>query len=235
MTWRMLLPLAVLAHSTSALAGYQYLYYQNALSAYDATQWTVNGGINATNGSVTAPSTNGGSMIWNPPNPAHAPNVLYDNSGTYEVRTYITLTTNVSGGNFATYLRASGNALYGPVIQGTYYVVELQNPTWTNGSCSATLAFNKTVAGSTQPLYSLGVPCHTGAHELRVVYGNGYVIAYLDNVMDILYYETGITGGLPGVGARSTPGGNFISGIDIGKLDAIAPAPVNSQQIATFS
>jgi hypothetical protein len=67
-------------------------------------------------------------------------------ASSYEVRTTIALTT--SGGYFLTVLRASPDSLVYIGNSGTWYAIELSNPTFSGSSCSATLLLLKSVSGS---------------------------------------------------------------------------------------
>jgi hypothetical protein len=83
-----------------------------------------------------------------------------DGTSAYEVKSTLTLTQ--SGGTYVQYLRASPDALSGPAAQGSYVAVELQNPTFTGGACTAGLAVYRRVGGAIYALASTTVPCRNG-------------------------------------------------------------------------
>ncbi|MBM3749374.1 MAG: hypothetical protein FJW34_26740, partial [Acidobacteria bacterium] len=95
-------------------AAYQY-YYSDSLTGVDPSKWIQNGSVTPTSGGLTAPTTNGSSLI--------STIAVPDGSSEYEVKTTINMA--VSGGVFITYLRASSDALSGPAPSGTFYSVEL--------------------------------------------------------------------------------------------------------------
>ena len=70
-----------------------------------------------------------------------------------------TTVRDIGGGNYSLYLRATQDALAGPAASGSYYVVELQNPVFTNGICSATLAAYKRQNGVVTALTSFALGC----------------------------------------------------------------------------
>src|SRR5712692_5965587 len=122
MRTRTLAPLMLLA--AAAFAAYTY-YYSDTLTTISTANWTQNGSVTATGAGLTATSANGGSLISKIAVPG--------GMSQYEVK--ITLTLAASGGTYVSYLRASTDAMSGPAAQGTYFSVELQNPTFSGGNC----------------------------------------------------------------------------------------------------
>ena len=125
-------------------------YASDGLTAFDGNKWTQNGAVTPTPTGLTAPSSAGGAWISRLAAP--------DGSSEYEVR--MTLNLTASGGTYAAYLRASTDAMSGPSAQGTYYSVEIQNPTFSGNSCTATLAVNRRQNNVITLFGSTPVPCH---------------------------------------------------------------------------
>ncbi|HYL35376.1 MAG TPA: hypothetical protein VEV17_05650, partial [Bryobacteraceae bacterium] len=220
--------LAASACLAPAFAGYTY-DYANLLNPYNSSQWSATGSNNASSNMYTSSASNGGSLIFTSSLPAP--------SNSYEVRTTLTLTS--SGGNYLTYLRASYGSLLASGNNGTFYAIEIANPTISGSSCTATLnIFKQTGANTLINPYSGPINCHNGMVVRAVVIPANAVAVYIDNRF---YTSWGwgdsspITGGQPGVGVSGAPSGNGISTIDIGHLDTIAPNALNVQQVGTSS
>ncbi len=120
----------------------------------------------------------------------------------YEVKTILTLAA--SGGTYVHYLRATANAMSGPAAQGTYYAVELQDPTFTGNTCSATLVLYKCAGGTLTQLSSKTVACKNGM-VMRSIYASTRISVHLDGVWAFSVLNDSIAGGQPGIGARATP------------------------------
>src|SRR5712692_1077986 len=129
MTRRLLLPVLF---ATPLLAVYTY-YYSDTLTGINASNWTQNGVLSTSGSGLTSADGNGGSLISTVSVP--------DGSNDYEVRATVNLTA--SGGNYISYLRASANALLAAGNTGSYYAVEVVNPTFAGSSCSATMQIFK--------------------------------------------------------------------------------------------
>ena len=155
-----------------------------------------------------------------------------DGSTQYEVKTTLTLTA--SGGTYIHYLEATTDAKSGPSASGTFYSVELQNPTVTAGGMagSGTLALNKRENGSMTVLASTVVPCHNGT-TIRSVMTTYGIFVFVDNLYYLSSYPTPLLSGKPGIGAFATPAGNSIARVDLGGLDRVGPSAVISQSIGT--
>jgi len=200
--------------------GYAY-YYSEVWSAspytFNTANWTENGSIAGGNlWGLTATSSSGGSLISTVP-------VGGTNSTTYEVNRRLTL--NVSGGVYVEYLRATSNALTGT---GSYFSVELQNPTFSSsGACTATLAAFQSINSVVTQLWSTPVACHDGMQVRTALYGNNAQIT-VNNFPYTASFSSQLSSGMPGIGARSTPGGNAIAMAELGPYDAIAPSAVNA-------
>src|SRR5579872_2485000 len=147
---------AALLIAAPALFGQYTYYYTDQLTSYNPSDWTLNGVTGFGPGGMTTQSSYGGSAIYVP----------YASSYS-EVKTTLTLTH--SGGSYITYLLASSNALSGPLASGTAYAFEVQNPTFSGSSCSATLAGYKIISGSVTALASTTIPCSNGM-TVRAVY-----------------------------------------------------------------
>ncbi|MGO9095977.1 MAG: hypothetical protein ACLQGV_12210, partial [Bryobacteraceae bacterium] len=198
-----------------------YLYYAFDGLTAASTNWSQNGSTTPGAGGLTAPASSGGSWI--------STLAVPDGTNEYEVR--LTFNLTASGGTYAAYLRASSNAMSGPSAQGTYYSVELQNPTFSGSACTATLAINERQNSTVTALGSTLVPCHTDS-ILRAVRTPTQMTVWLDGVDYLTVTDASITTGKPGVGAWATPSGNSIARVDLGPLDRIAPSPVNAASVA---
>jgi hypothetical protein len=200
----------------------------NLLNPYNSSQWNANGTNSASNNMYTSSSSTGGSLIFKAALPAPANN--------YEVKT--TLTLVASGGYYITYLRATSGSLLATGNAGTFYAVEVANPTFSNGVCTATMNVYKQTGlnNLTGPFATTPISCHTGM-VVRSVFNQGNGIAiYIDNRFITSYYDGApIASGQPGVGVASAPTGNGISAIDIGHLDTVAPNPITAQMVGTSS
>ncbi len=216
--------------SASLLAQYQY-YYTDSLTSIGSS-WTTNGTVSATSAGLTATSSSGGSLIYNPTMPGP--------TGEYEVATTITLNTSCTSscGTYINYLDASSNALAGGSSDtGSFYDVELQNPAFSGGACTATLALNKYVSGTFTMLASLMIPCSNGM-EIRAMhlpFAGSALAVYASGVLQILTGDSSLMSGQPGVGARGTPSGSSISPVQLGQLDTTAPNAINASLVGTSS
>jgi len=154
-----------------------YSYYEDdMLTSINTARWWQSGTVTATCGGLTATTANGGALISKLSAPG-GPNE-------HEVRSTLTLTA--SGGTYVQYLRASSDAMSGPAAQGTYYSVELQNPTFSGAACTGTLAVYQRVSGVVTLLASAMVPCKNGMTMRSVVLSYGAIMAYTDNRMQIV-------------------------------------------------
>ncbi len=213
---------AATAATTALWAAYSY-YYTDNLTSIDPTKWTQNGSVTPGAGGLTAPTTNGGSLI--------SLVAVPDGTSDYEVKS--TLTLPVSGGTWVHYLRASTDALSGPAPTGSFYAVELQNPTFTGSTCSATLAIYSRVNGVLTLHTSTATPCRSGMTMRSVVLGNSRILAYVDDVYYAGVTLTSLATGKPGIGARATPSGSSLAQVQLGPLDRVAPSAVNSQSVGS--
>ena len=144
---KMLRYLIVITCSAPLFGAYSYYWTENWGSSISGN-WIQVGTISASGG-LTSASANVGSLISTlavPGGPSY-----------YEVKTTLTLTQ--SGGNYITYLHATYDALSGPATAGTFYAIELQDPTFNGSSCTATLAAYKVISAAVTLLSSSIVPC----------------------------------------------------------------------------
>ena len=109
--------LCLFAFTSRLDAAYTY-YYSDTFTSINTANWQQNGAVTATPSGLTATSANGGSLI--------SKIAVPDGTSDYEVKT--TLTLAASGGTYIQYVRATLDAMSGPVSSGTFYVVELQSP-----------------------------------------------------------------------------------------------------------
>ncbi|HXJ39105.1 MAG TPA: hypothetical protein VNH18_07490, partial [Bryobacteraceae bacterium] len=219
--------------AAAVFGGYTY-YYTDALTSINGTNWTQNGSLTATSGGLTSTTANGGSLIYIP--------VQQINPNGYEVKTTLTLSSTAGGGTYVTYLRATSNAISGPAPNGTYYSVELQDPTGTPTG-SATLSVYKRVSGVITTLGTTTVSRHNGmtirAVSVVAVPGNGSpeaLYVYVDNIAYFapLTIDGSIPSGQPGIGIFGiTPSGSSISNVQIGPQDVLAPGQVQGWTVGT--
>ncbi len=205
-----------------------YTYdYASLLNPYNGGNWSATGTNSVSTNFYTSSASNGGSLLFGPGLPSP--------SNSYEVRTTLTLTA--SGGHYITYLRASSGSLLGTGV-GTFYAVEVANPTFSGGSCSATLNIYKRTGSASNPVSSGGISCSNGMVIRAVVVNFNVVAVYINNVFWTSWGwgdNSPITAGEPGVGVSGAPSSNAISTIDIGHQDTVAPNPLNSSAIGTSS
>src|SRR5438552_10806519 len=96
----------------------QYSYYlSDTLTSINTVNWYYNGSLTAGSGGLT--SSTYGSLISKAPVPG--------GSSDYEVK--LTLALTASGGDYLAFLRATSNAMASGVVAGSYYAVQLINPT----------------------------------------------------------------------------------------------------------
>jgi len=200
--------------------GYHY-YVAEQLSAPSPESWGIKGDPVITDGGVTSSSAQGASLLSRVPVP--------DGSSDYEVRTVLSL--KESGGVYTTYLHASPDALAGPAASGSYYAVELQNPTFSEKGCTATLSISKRSSETVTELHSETVGCRDGM-VLRAISGtDGQIGVWLDHFYLTMLEDSEVTAGQPGIGIRSAPAANSLSTIELGPLDRLAPEPLRSADI----
>ena len=136
----------------------------------------------------------------------------------YVINTVLDLKT--SGGSYAIFFRATTNSSFSA---GTYYSIELQNPTFTGSSCSATLVYSKVQSGSYTSLGVLTVPCRDQMAMRVVSHQTGAAGIFLDGSYMMWLGDSDIAYNLPNshpaIGAREVPAGNVfiarISGIEV--------------------
>jgi RHS repeat-associated protein len=210
---------------TPTSTGYQYYYTESFLN-FNSAKWNENsvssGNIVPYQGLVIGPSANG-SLISNTQNvPVQGPNAT-----DYEVNSTLTLQAN--GGTYVQYLRASSNALAsGSSGTGTYLAVELQNPSFQNGVCSAYL--NVYQSGNPAALISTPVLCRNGMQIRTVVFGNNANIMLNGVVYSLVGNIASCAQGAycaPGVGGGGMPSGSSISQVELGPWDNLAPGSVD--------
>ena len=202
-------------------SGYTY-YFSDSLGSLNAASWLQQGQPSIASAGLTSASPAGASLI----SQAAVP----DGTSNYEVRALLNL--GADGGTYALYLHASPDALSGPASSGSYYAVELQNPTFTSQGCSATLAVSKRTSETVTSLQSETVPCHDGM-VLRAVYSaDGTIGVWLDHSLAVNLQDSEIATGQPGIGVRGAPASNGIGQVDFGGLDRLAPSPLEPADVA---
>ncbi len=110
--------------------------------------------------------------------------------------------------------------------------MELQNPVFTNGICSATLVLYKQVSGALTQMTNTQTTCHDNL-ELHAVVGGPQIIVYADNVELMWVWDSSLTTGKGGVGGRSMPAGNSIAQVDLGRLDMTGPNAIVSSSVSS--
>lgn len=200
--------------------GYHY-YFSDQLSAPAPDSWAIKGDSAITAEGVTSSSATGAVYLSRVPVP--------DGSSDYEVRTVLNL--KESGGVYTTYLHASRDALAGPAASGSYYAVELQNPTFSEKGCTATLSISKRSSETVTELHSETVGCRDGMVVRAVSATDGHIGVWLDHFYLTMLEDSEVTAGQPGIGIRSAPAANSLSTIELGSLDRLAPGPLRSADI----
>lgn len=201
----------------SSSTGYTY-YYTDTFASINTSNWTQNGTVSVRpEWGLSATSSSGGSLISKVA-------VQGPSSANYEVNATLALKT--SGGYYVEYLRASSNALTGA---GSYFSVELQNPTFnpSTGACTATLAAFQSVNGSVTQLYSMPVACRDGM-QVRTMVVSNYALTTVNGILYSAFFNSQLSSGMPGIGGRSMPTANTISQAELGPWDNVAPSPVNA-------
>ncbi|MDX1982560.1 MAG: hypothetical protein SFV51_19960, partial [Bryobacteraceae bacterium] len=207
-----------------------YNYTSVAFNAGGGT-WQFNGAVTASGVELVTSGSGAGGAIYLP---------ALANPADYEVRT--TLRLNSSGGTYVTFIRASNDAL--PGNQGSWYALEIQNPTFSSapGSpCTATAVLSKRIAGSYAVLSSAPVPCRN-LMQVRLVAisydaTNGALLGYVDNHG---YLYAGINNpqlpsGKPGAGLISAPSGSGIAQFDFGARDTLGPNAIDANYLSTWT
>ena len=218
------------AAATEAQAAYTYYYADQVASAN--SNWTNNGTVTYANGGFTSASA--GSLVSTITPPVYAPD--------YEV--YANIFLNASGGNYSFLLRASDNAL--PPSTGTFYSVELQNPTFSGGACTATLAFSKTVSGVTTTLSSGSIWCSSLVQWRIAIRGTTILVHQRATTASqmpanstwtpVLWTgDSSITSGKPGLAVRGAPSNNYINWANLGPTDGTPPNAVDLHNLSTSS
>ena len=216
--------LSLLLAPVTLSAAYTY-WLTDYFGTLNTTTWEVNGSPTGGATGFHRSTTPDGSAILKSGVPGGSSN--------YEVRTQLTLAA--SGGSYITYLRASLDARINPTGTpvGSFIALEVKNPTFSNGTCSATLNAWRGTGGTLTLLAATTGPCSNGMEVRAVAAGSGWVRLYLNEVLYFAWVEPVITTGLPGVGGFDMPAGNGISRVDLGVLDTTAPSALPSTSIST--
>ena len=200
-------------------SGYRY-YFSDQLSTLSPDNWSIKGDATGVDG-LTSASASGAALISRVAVP--------DGSSEYEVRAALNL--KESGGVYSIYLHASPDAMAGPAAAGSFYAIELQNPTFTEKGCTATLAISKRSSETVTSLHSEPVACHDGM-VLRAVSGaDGHLGVWLDHWNLTMLDDSEVAAGRPGIGVRGAPATNSLSAVDFGQLDRLAPGPLSPADV----
>ena len=200
--------------------GYRY-YFSDKLAALSSDNWSIKGDAANAGDGLTSASASGAALLSRVAVP--------DGSSEYEVRAALNL--KQSGGVYTIYLHASPDALAGPAAAGSYYAIELQNPTFTPQGCTATLAISKRSSETVTMLHSEPVTCHD-TMLLRAISGaDGHIGLWLDHWNLTMIDDAEVAAGRPGIGVRNAPESNSIGAVDIGQLDRLAPGPLSPADV----
>lgn len=164
------LPLLALATTALLMAAYSP-YLTDAFTTINLTNWYQNGTLTATAGGLVVSGSSTASLISKVTIP----------DGTSDGQNEMILTLAASGGVYISYLRANSTAT-------TYYSVELQNPTFSGGFCSATLAVNKVVSGVVTTLSSSLIPCFNGMQIRSTVRDTNLIIVRYGSVNEVTFW-----------------------------------------------
>jgi len=218
--------LALVASVATAQVSYNW-YSVDYMTPFYGPNWTQNGSLTSTSSGTT--STTAGSLISTVTAPT------YPND--YQIQSYINLPSGVNGGNYGIMFRATTNALWNPpsTAQGSFYIAEIQNPTWTGSSCSATLVLTKSVSGVVTTLYSAATWCSTSFALMVTTNGsnilldqNGQYIAWVN--------DSSLASGQPGLSVRGVPSnGGQLGLMVLGPGDKTAPNPIDIHNLSTSS
>jgi len=175
---------ALLACGQLAHAAYTP-YLNDPLTSINPTNWYQNGTLSAGAAGIT--SATSGALISRL-SPSTTPN-------DYLAQATINLPSGTNGGNHGIMFRATTNAQ--APSTGSFYLLELQNPTWTGGACSAGLVLQKSVSGTvTTPTSTdlVSTITYGPAGELVSMSGSSVGESRTYNSMGQLTQLTGLSG-----------------------------------------
>ena len=200
--------------------GYRY-YFSDQLSSISTDSWSVKGDVNSLGAGLTSASASGAALLSRVAVP--------DGSSEYEVRAALNL--KQSGGVYTIYLHASPDALAGTAASGSYYAVELQNPTFTDKGCTATLDISKRTSETITSLHSETVACNDGMVLRAISAADGHLGVWLNHWTLISVDDSEVGAGVAGIGVRGAPATNSVSAVDLGQLDRLAPGPLSPADV----
>lgn len=183
---------------------------------------------------LSSSDANGGSIISKITPPA--PSTDYDVETGFKI-----WLTDPTATVYVQYLRASNDALSGPVPSGSYYAVELQSPTFEGPTVkygTATLAVYKRISGVITQLGSTTVPVakfeepagDDNGTVMRSVIRGQLLLVYINGVQYFSLTDSSLASGMPGVGIRS---GSYINPVNLGPIDLVAPPAMSPQMFST--
>jgi hypothetical protein len=194
-------------------SGYQY-YFSDRLTTLSPDSWAIRGDASSAPDGVTSA---GGAVLL-------SRLAMPDQTSEMEVRASLNL--KQSGGVYSIYLHASPDALAGPTPAGSYYAVEVENPTFSEKGCTATLSISKRSSESVTSLHSESIACHDGMTLRAIAGADGHLGVWLDYWNLTKLDDAEVSGGVAGIGVRGAPAENSIGGVDLGQLDRLAPGPL---------
>ena len=100
---------------------------------------------------------------------------------------------------------------------GTFYAIEMQNPIFNHGNCSAVHMVYERVNRSITALASWVAACSNGM-VMRMMIRPGMMSVWESSsaISSYAYWDSDITTGEVGIGARGTPAGNSITQVQLG-------------------
>jgi hypothetical protein len=202
--------------------GAQY-YYTDTIGWFDPAKWYYNGVLTRPSYGVSTWSAAGGSLV--------SKTAVPDGTSDYEVRMTLALNIWGSGGKFAILLRATSDARPGPTAAGTYYSVELQNPTFNGSVCTANVAIYRRSGGVVTLLGQAPSTCRNGM-AIRAIRSASRIDVLVDDVYITGVFDATITAGQPGVAVYGAPPTYCgITSVSFGLLDHVPPSPVDPQSV----
>jgi len=222
------------------LAAYDYDYNPKPgalnLGSWDSATFAKNGtvafgspGSGQTNSMLGTGVNSSGSLIE-----LGAKSAVYT-SAQYEISTQLRIQT--SGGNFVQYVRSAQSALSTSSSGGTFFAVELQNPTFNSLGCMGTLKFrqydgvNFTLKAQSQ------VPCYDHMIIRTVVISTGGASDYVWTMINGQVYAAycDLKTGSPGIGLADAPTVNGVERVQIGARSLLAPPVIDRTTVGTSS
>jgi hypothetical protein len=220
-----LFALVALLASARLEAAYTY-WLTDFWNTYNAANWDLTAPATASSDGFYSQSTPDGVAILKPALPHATPN-------DYEVKAKLKLPN--SGGSYILYLRASSDArinVPNGSPTGNFIAIELKNPTYTNGVCSAAFNAWRGQGGSLTTLFATSVPCWDGM-EVRAVARGNWIRVFVNEINYMSIQDLVQFVGKPGLGGFDMPAGNAIRSVELGAPDVVDPNALPQSAFAT--